>query len=310
MSTKNEKVDCPICSLNDTTLINTRDRGGDCEIECPICGKYWITRSSKKIPDNFKEKSKLSAWIREKNLFYDIIPEFDSRNIKSIIENLPYYSTSQKQIILLRALRQKSKYPGDKVQLNEEQDFPLAWADNANEFRFYLQSISMRGFVELDSTLDHFTANISHAGWEYLDKYGELPAFQNQVFIAMSFSKALEEAWEKGIKPAVEKAGYKPYRIDKIPHIERIDAKIITEIKNSKFLIADVTEQKNGVYYEAGFAQGLKRPVIWSVRNDEIDEVHFDTKTFNHIVWETPKELSQELYYRICATIGESRTQK
>ncbi len=46
------------------------------------------------------------------------------------------------------------------------------------------------------------------------------------------------------------KAGYKAYRVDSKPHSDRIDAKIITEIKNSRFLFADVTEQKQGVYFK------------------------------------------------------------
>lgn len=61
-----------------------------------------------------------------------------------------------------------------------------------------------------------------------------------------------------------------PHRVDKEPHIDRIDAKIIADIKDSLFLVADVTRQKQGVYFEAGFALGLKLPVISSVREDDL----------------------------------------
>ncbi|MDD9797634.1 MAG: hypothetical protein OXT03_00745, partial [Alphaproteobacteria bacterium] len=40
------------------------------------------------------------------------------------------------------------------------------------------------------------------------------------------------------------------------------------------------------VYYEAGFAHGLNKQVIFTVREDCADHVHFDTRQFNHIIWE------------------------
>ena len=68
-------------------------------------------------------------------------------------------------------------------------------------------------------------------------------------------------------------------------------------------MVADFTGQRAGVYYEAGFATGLGRPVIWCCRKDEIDKLHFDTNHKNHIDWETPEELRDRLYRRIRATI-------
>jgi len=44
--------------------------------------------------------------------------------------------------------------------------------------------------------------------------------------------------------------------------------------------------------------------VIWCVRKDQLDEVHFDTRQYNHIVWETPEELKEKLYQLIRAGIG------
>lgn len=73
-------------------------------------------------------------------------------------------------------------------------------------------------------------------------------------------------------------------------------------------MIADFTGNRNGVYFEAGFAMGLGIPVIWTCRKDHIDNVHFDTRQYNHIVWETPEELREKLTYRIEATIPNRPT--
>ena len=147
---------------------------------------------------------------------------------------------------------------------------------------------------------------ISPKGWDLLERYELSTFFPDQVFIAMSFSDTLNDIWKFGIKMAVEKAGYRPYRIDKEPHNERIDSKIISEIKNSRFLIADVTEQRQGVYYEAGFAQGLNRQVIWCVHEDDLKNVHFDTRQFGHVVWKDAKDLQAKLYEMICAVVGKN----
>lgn len=137
-----------------------------------------------------------------------------------------------------------------------------------------------------------------------------------QAFVAMWFDPSMNEAYRSGFTPAIEDAGYRPVRVDQKEHSNKIDDEIIAEIRRSRFVIADFTcepitlkgEQvaisRGGVYYEAGFAQGLAIPVIWTRRAECIDHVHFDTRQYNHIVWSDPKQLRKKLYNRIRAVIG------
>ena len=131
----------------------------------------------------------------------------------------------------------------------------------------------------------------------------------SQSFIAMWFDVSMNEVFEKGIKPAVDEAGFDPLRIDRKEYINKIDDEIIAEIRRSRFLVADFTHGANGVrggvYYEAGFAHGLGIPVIFTCREDCVKALHFDTNHYNHIVWTTPEELHQKLKNRILAVIGE-----
>lgn len=124
----------------------------------------------------------------------------------------------------------------------------------------------------------------------------------------MWFSDEVDSVWEDGFFPALNKLGYQPLRIDKKEHNDKIDDHIIAEIRKSGLLIADFTGNRNGVYFEAGFAMGLGIPVIWTCRKDHIEKVHFDTRQYNHIVWETPEELKEKLTYRIEATIPNRPT--
>ncbi len=102
---------------------------------------------------------------------------------------------------------------------------------------------------------------------------------------------------------ALEDTGYSAIRIDQKEHNNKIDDEIIAEIKKSKFLVADFTGHRGGVYFEAGFAMGLKKPVIWTYRKDHLDSLHFDTRQYSHIIWETEDELYEKLLNRIQATI-------
>jgi hypothetical protein len=130
-----------------------------------------------------------------------------------------------------------------------------------------------------------------------------------QAFIAMWFDDSMTNTYDNGIAPAVRDAGYEPMRIDRSEHNNKIDDEIVSEIRRSKFLVADFTQgemgARGGVYYEAGFAHGLNIPVIFCCREDAIGNVHFDTRQYNHIIWNTPEELRTKLAQRISATVGD-----
>jgi nucleoside 2-deoxyribosyltransferase len=79
----------------------------------------------------------------------------------------------------------------------------------------------------------------------------------------------------------------------------------MAEIKNSRFLVADITEQKRGVYFEAGYGLGLGIQVLWSCRRDDFKNAHFDTNHYHHILWENDTGLEEELYNFICGIIGK-----
>ena len=131
----------------------------------------------------------------------------------------------------------------------------------------------------------------------------------DQAFVAMWFADETNDAFERGIQLAIEDAGYVAMRIDRKEHINKIDDEIIAEIRRSRFLVADFSQgeagTRGGVYFEAGFALGLGIPVIYTCRESNKGDIHFDTRQYNHIFWETPEELRDALKHRILAVIGE-----
>ena len=77
-----------------------------------------------------------------------------------------------------------------------------------------------------------------------------------------------------------------------------------SKIKESRFLIADVTEQRQAVYFEAGYAMGIGLPVIWTCKESDIKKCCFDTRQYNHIFWKDAEDLRTQLKERILATIA------
>lgn len=191
----------------------------------------------------------------------------------------------------------------------------------------WTESISV---AELDALIDYGAAQkrlkieaysgtlaLTIDGWSTLEQLNKSDAMSSQAFVAMWFGPEVSSAYEEGIATAIRDAGYVSMRIDQKEHANRIDDEIIAEIRRSRFVVADFTcgtvadgdkavaIPRGGVYYEAGFAQGLGIPVIWMCRQDHIDHVHFDTRQFNHITWTDAADLRVKLKNRIGAVLGD-----
>ncbi|MCB0471891.1 MAG: nucleoside 2-deoxyribosyltransferase [Flavobacteriaceae bacterium] len=135
-------------------------------------------------------------------------------------------------------------------------------------------------------------------------KFTESGNKSKRCFIAMSFSPEATEIRD-AIKEVLYKLGFIPILIDEV-HYESditINDALIAEIKKCKFMVADFTEHKYGVYFEAGYALGLKRPVIYTCKKDDFSKTHFDTNHYPHIIYTNADELKEKLKNKIEAWI-------
>ncbi len=161
-----------------------------------------------------------------------------------------------------------------------------------------IKTIEDMGLIERDQKdqrLDNISLHLTVKGLERIQKLQETTNTQ-QAFVAMWLHQdmMLKTFW-KELRKAIKSAGYpEPYRVDNDVYNGPIVNKIINQIKESRFLIADLTcdaqkGMRGGVYYEAGLAEGLGMPVILTCNKKAFDEnlVHFDLTQFNIILWET-----------------------
>jgi nucleoside 2-deoxyribosyltransferase len=301
-------MECPVCKLDQN--VYEAHNGDRHEIQCNRCGRFAITGTAFAMAAAGDKDLKLSAWLRSRQRSSEI-PLINSQTPQQVKSGHPEYRVSQKQTLFLQALQDRTTFPGEHVLITRELDFTLAWCSSAQELDYIIRALMARSLIELagwedpsDSFAVHLT--ITPKGWDYLDEAAKTSVLSRQAFVAMSFAPELQSAWTVGIQPALNKAGYQPYRVDSSPHIERIDAKIMAEIRSSRLMIADVTQQRPGVYYEAGFAAGLGIPVFWAVRHDDLPNIHFDTRQYYHIVWKTEAELLDKLYDSVVGVMGKA----
>lgn len=123
------------------------------------------------------------------------------------------------------------------------------------------------------------------------------------AFVAMSFSDDMKDVRE-AIKKAITECGYIPRIMDEIEHNHQIVPEMLYEIRQARFIVAELTGHNNGAYFEAGYALGQGKPVIQVCCKKRFgDDGHFDVKQINTVLWETTDDLVERLKSRIQATI-------
>jgi len=126
------------------------------------------------------------------------------------------------------------------------------------------------------------------------------------VFVAMWFDKSMDLAYEEGFEKAIASdCDLDPVRIDREYPRDKICDRILAEIRMAQIVIVDFTGFRPGVFFEAGFAKGIGREVIWTCRADQFERLSesFDTRQYQHIKWNDPTDLREQLRDRIKATI-------
>ena len=110
----------------------------------------------------------------------------------------------------------------------------------------------------------------------------------------------------KVLKQAILKAGYFSILIDEVQYNGQIVPEMLYQIRESRFVIAELSHHNNGAYYEAGYALGLGKEVVHICEEEAMsNKLHFDVKQVNTITYKADDldGLKEKLIKRIQATI-------
>ena len=311
---------CPICLNSDATGAKHPIRDASI-VDCPQCFKFTISRRAQVNLANgdASERWKISAWLVQYKPSV-----LTTEDIKNAFESVrPSLNTRAER--MLRWLNEKFP-PGKSFSINDlgnwkayKNNFsdgliviggalvssplvPIGWNHDVDEMILMVTEVLCNELGLLVSQNNH-EYQVSPKGLIYLE--GRKDENSTIGFCAMWFSDEVKPLWTDVIEPAIRSAGYEPLRIDSKQHNGKIDDEIMASIRGSRFVVADFTGSRGGVYYEAGFAHGLDLPVIFMCRDG--DELHFDIRQYNCIFWKADalEEAQIRLKNRILATLGQ-----
>ncbi|MGD2109810.1 MAG: hypothetical protein PVI86_10495 [Phycisphaerae bacterium] len=290
-----EDVTCPFC---DTQVPQTTHplRHRVVHREDHTCGPYYIAREEEAMfLHNTAVRAqwhteRLRALLKERHLRGDLVPllvfgddapsDFEEGVVVQPSDLLRSWPRTvperiERSFCCLAYAAGEGTRAGRRLEFNQDnwREF-LPFALDVEELIYFVKALEQPEYGWIRTT-GHYKAEITPAGWARFHELTQAGADRrNPVFVAMWFgkpgqgggtdrSKEMSALFDETISRACVDAGWQVKRADTDEHNDPIIDRIITDIRKAPFVVADLRNNNQGVYYEAGFAQGLGREVIF-----------------------------------------------
>ena len=319
--------ECPVCGRYEVSELGPFDGMNINHLSSYLFYHHFLHNSS---PTEYRYHTTL-----KKELCDQYKKEFDEGNNQNghpvhmdgdIIENWYPKSFSERIDYILLLISSQIKHVGQQIVYNEQEAMSLLFVDRKDkdtkafsptygqmlerdsqdcrdEAKYMLDYLQSSSYIEYSFGSQEDKAlyiRLTPKGYERIDQLQKNSGYGKNALVAMKFgddTKPLREAIRQGIQDA----GYLAVFIDEVQHLNFITPELLKHIRDSKFVVADLTHQNNGAYFEEGYAMGLGKPVIQLCKNGV--RLHFDIAQKNTIIWETESDIPERLTNRIKATI-------
>jgi hypothetical protein len=321
-----EITKCPICQTSAKEGGSfPRENNIFTEYTCPRCGNYFVAsyivnyllselRDYQRNSFDDQKVAKLSHWVRTKHEAN--IPNEEGRTktiilYKDLIDSIlkrPHPSPAEQADILVLWLGEKAKGYAEHLTLDPAKDLSLIGAETIKGFVWIVHNAIESDLVEGSITNTSMILRLSFKGWEYYQELKKGAVESRKAFMAMQYGdEMLNKIFEDVFKPAVKQTGFELFILQERPKAGLIDDRLRVEIQTSRFLIADLTHENAGAYWEAGYAEGMGKPVIYTCEKKKFEEkkTHFDTNHHLTILWDLDdtETTAEELKASIRATL-------
>jgi hypothetical protein len=273
------------------------------EFSCQVCGNYSITGSAVAIVGlkPIQNPGAVSGWIRQQNVMGSTPHIGDDVDHLRVLKKPSFRERAERYLVAIADQVSRVDKPA-KVMSWEL--VGITYSDDAAELSIFLKYWGEEGLLKrVDGKTEQHS--LTAKGYITADDLRGKRAASAQAFVAMWYSEDMKRVYREGFEPGIRDAGFQPMLLLDAEHAEKIDDKIIAEIRRSAFLVADFTGHRQNVYLETGFALGLGLPVIWTCHKRDAGKLHFDIRQYNYIDWENEAELAQRLQRRIGAMFGQ-----
>ena len=288
---------CPICKWGSNDVACHPD-GPNVWVDCPRCGRFALDKSwftgvqgsgiAAKFDD--RQKAVLGYAIRNSN------PQkvWFEGDIRKAIEadHLPSFAEQVDNLILFLGSQQRSA--GDRTELLYLKILFLIGSTDSLDVMFLVKGLIEEEFVVGTLGSQSACVVLTIRGWDRFSKLTKGVEVSNHGFMAMPFGyEYLTRVFYEHWKPASAQTGIPLERLDENPKAGSISNRMRVDIRRSKYLVAELTHNNAGAYWEAGFAEGLGKPVIYlcekSFFDDPANGVHFDVSHRQGVIWETER---------------------
>jgi hypothetical protein len=310
-----ELTNCPICTRS-VPKDGVSDHGERATIRCSRCGSFTFTGTVYRMLESRQLEPFQRAALMHRVRIASSRPGFvlDSSVLKLWLNDLRLPSPSEQIENLILWLAENLRAAGDTVDLISDEYQAVVGAADDGGFAWVLKQAESHGWVQghfadyLDGSAQLINATLTLAGWQLADSLRKAGRASKQAFIAMKFGDAeLDALVRDHLVPAVESTGFKLRALNEGQPAGLIDDQLRVAIRRARFILVDLTHGNRGAYWEAGFAEGLGKPVIYLCREDIFNGVdpdrkpHFDTSHLVTILWKP--EAAADAASRLAACI-------
>ena len=288
---------CPVCG---SALAAPSSNAGNRDarrFSCPRCGNFVLSGTlvatlPHLLSTEHEARAKLSHSLRRAQES-NSEAEFTTSTIAEVMKR-PLPRPQEQADLLIRWLAQHLPGPGELVELSPQTHGGIIGSKSDGGFALILDHLFSSGLLighqmKAIGVQGNATATLSFQGWEYYERLAKGGAVYRKAFMAMKFGDpVLESVLITVFKPAAKMAGFDLFKLDEVPKAGLIDDRLRVEIQASDFLVADLTHDNLGAYWEAGYAEGLGKPVIYTCERTKFEatKTHFDTNHHLTIVWD------------------------
>ncbi len=282
---------CPVCG-DPNAQVGDEDAGNRAKVNCPACSTFVIVkRVAGKYRNNPKYPPRLRYRIRkmqrqDANNYPFISEEMAARFAE---EPLPSVREQADTLLLQAGDELRESNPAGWANLRIPQCVASIGAYDKDALQEVIKTIGTEErLINFRVNGDVLGVAFTFKGWERYEEIRRAPSEARLAFMAMPFGDdRLDRLFREIFRPAIKATGFDLRRIDEAPRAGVIDDNLRVEIRKARFLIAELTGKNAGAYWEAGFAEGLGRPVFYTCEKDYFDQnkTHFDTNHCLTILW-------------------------
>ena len=314
---------CPVCKTELTDFIERPEHLDANQYSCPRCGEFRLSRTlvttlRGTLSNDHAAAAKISHALRLMQTKNEI-PMMATNTVDEILKR-PLPSPTEQADLLIRWIAENIDGPGETVQVDPLRHGAIIGSKSKEGFLFVLRHLGNAKLVPGDptATMEHgHRANVTltFKGWEHYETLLKGRESYRKAFMAMAFGHSdLDRIVDEVFREAVRQTGFELHRLDDSPRAGLIDDRLRIEIQSADFVIADLTHDNLGAYWEAGYAEGLGKPVIYTCEETKFasEKTHFDTNHHLTVTWDkgAPNGAAEDLKATIRATLPELAKQQ